>query len=250
MGIRLLIASLMIGAGAVAAQSAEISVLSTPTMQSTLNDLASPFEQKTGHKLVLRFDGVPVLKKQIEGGEAFDVTILLPAAVDDLARQGKVAVGTRADIARTAAGIAIRAGATKPNIATIEGLKKTLLAAASISYSPDSASGSYFLTLLRKLGIEEETKSKLKSVTGRSPVDAVAKGEAELTVITVPNIVGIHGVELGGLLPEEVQNYTTFSAGISAGTKDAKAGEALVSFLRSPAAASAMRTYGLEALTP
>lgn len=250
MGIRIALAGLMIGASVGAVSAAEIGVLSTPTLQAALNDLAPQFERETGHRLVLRFDGVPVLKRQIEAGEAFDITVLLPAAIDDLAKQGKIAAGTRADIARTAAGIAIRAGAAKPNIATVEGLKKTLLAAASISYSPDSASGSYFLTLLGRLGIDSEVKPKLKPVTGRSPVDAVANGEAELTVITVPNIVGVRGVELGGLLPEELQNYTTFSAGIGAGAKDVKAAGALIAFLRGSAAASVMRARGLEPIVP
>lgn len=190
------------------------------------------------------------MKRQIEAGEMFDAAILLPAAVDDLTKLGKIAVGTRADIARTAAGVAIRAGALKPQVASSEDLKRTLLAAGTISYSRDSASGSYFLHLLDRLGIENEVKPKLLAVAGRSPVEAIARGEAELTVITVPNIVGVEGVALAGLLPEELQNYTTFSIGLSSNAKEPRAAEQLIAFLRSPVAAAAIRSKGLEPVAP
>jgi len=244
------VAALILAANSVAADCAEVKVLSTPTMMSALDDLASAFTRATGHTLALTFEGVPVLKRQIEAGEMFDAAILLPAAVDDLTKLGKIAVGTRADIARTAAGVAIRAGALKPQVASSEDLKRTLLAAGTISYSRDSASGSYFLHLLDRLGIENEVKPKLLAVAGRSPVEAIARGEAELTVITVPNIVGVEGVALAGLLPEELQNYTTFSIGLSSNAKEPRAAEQLIAFLRSPVAAAAIRSKGLEPVAP
>ncbi|SFV18309.1 substrate-binding domain-containing protein [Bradyrhizobium arachidis] len=113
-------------------------------------------------------------------------------------------------------------------------------------YSRDSASGSYFLHLLDRLGIETEAKPRLVAVIGRSPVEAVAGGEAELTVITVP----VEGVVLAGLLPEELQNYNTFSVGVSANAKERKAAEQLISLLRSPAAAAAIRSKALEPVVP
>ncbi|MBR0944402.1 MULTISPECIES: substrate-binding domain-containing protein [Bradyrhizobium] len=232
------------------AGAAEITVLSTPSMQGVLNDLAPAFTRATGHTLGLTFEGVPALKRRIEAGDTFDAAVLLPAAVDDLTKSGKIAVGSRSDIARTAAGVAVRAGVPKPLVGTGEDLKRTLLAARAISYSPDSASGSYFLHLLDRLGIETEVKPRLLAVTGRSPVEAVARGEAELTVITVPNIVGVESVALAGLLPEELQNYTTFSIAVSANAKEPKAAEQLIAFLRSPAAAVAIRSKGLAPIVP
>jgi molybdate transport system substrate-binding protein len=216
--------------------AAEVTVLSTPTMKGALDDLASAFKRATGHTLVLTFDGMPALTRQIEAGEMFDAAILLSAVVDDLTKLGKIAAGTRADIARTAAGVAIRTGVPKPPVASIEDLKRTLLAARTISYSRDSASGSYFLHLLDRLGIEGEVKPKLLAVAGWSPAEAVARGEAELTVITIPNIIEVEGVTLAGLLPDELQNYTTFSIGLSANAKEPTAAEQLVAFLRLPAA--------------
>jgi molybdate transport system substrate-binding protein len=244
--IGIVAAALVVVMGAATARAAEITVLSTPTMQGALNDLAPEFTRATGHTLGLTFEGVPALKRRIEAGETFDAALLLPAALDELAKSGKIAAGSRSDIARTAAGVAVRAGAPKPPVGTSEDLKRALLAAKTISYSHDSASGSYFLHLLDRLGIETEVKPKLLAVTGRSPVETVARGEADLTVITVPNIVGVENVALAGLLPEELQNYTTFSIGVSANAKERKAAEQLIAFLRSPAAAAAIRSKGLE----
>lgn len=244
------VAALLVAASAFAAQAAEIKVLSTPTLKSSFGELTAQFERESGHKLALRFEGVPVLKRLIEGGEPFDIAILLPADIDDLIGKGKIGAGARTDIARTAAGIAIRAGAAKPNVGSVEDVKRTLLAAGSISYSPESASGTYFLSLLGRLGLDAAVQPKLVPVTGRSPVDAVARGEADLTVITVPNIVGVSGVELGGVLPTELQNYTTFSAGLSASTMQKKAAEELVKFLRTPTAIAVFRSKGLEPVAP
>ncbi len=248
--IRIAVAALILVTNAVTADCAEIKVVSTPTMKSALEDLAPAFTRATGHTLILTFEGVPLLKRQIEAGEMFDAAILLPAAVDDLTKQGKIAAGTRVDIARTAAGVAIRTGVPKPPVSSIEDLRQTLIAAATISYSRDSASGSYLLHLLDRLGIEGEVKPKLLAVAGRSPVEAVARGEAELTVITVPNIIGVEGVALAGLLPDELQNYTTFSIGLSANAKEPMAAQQLIAFLRSPAASAAIRSKGLEPIAP
>ncbi|QOZ34651.1 substrate-binding domain-containing protein [Bradyrhizobium sp. CCBAU 53421] len=248
--IRVMGAALVLAMSATTGGAAEVAVLSTPTMKGVFNDLAPAFARATGHTLILTFEGVPVLKRQIEAGERFDAAVLLPAAVDDLARLGKIAAGSRSDIARTAAGVAIRAGALKPQLASSDDLKRALLAARSISYSSESVSGSYFLHLLDRLGIAGDVKPKLLAVAARSPVDAVARGEAELTVITVPNIIGVEGVALAGVLPDELQNYTTFSVGISANAGEPKAAEQLIAFLHSPAAAAAIRGKVLEPIAP
>ncbi|VIO81162.1 MULTISPECIES: molybdate ABC transporter substrate-binding protein [Bradyrhizobium] len=249
-GLCIAVAALVVVTSTAAGSAAEVNVLSTPTMKSALDDLAPAFARATGHTLKLTFEGVPVLKRQIEAGGMFDVAILLPAAIDDLMKLGRIAEGTRADIARTAAGVAIHAGAPKAQVSSIEDLRRTLLAARTISYSRDSASGSYLLHLLDRLAIESEVKPKLLAVTGRSPVEAVARGEAELTVITVPNIIGVEGVTLAGLLPDELQNYTTFSGGLSANAREPGAAQELIAFLRSPVAAAAIRSKGLEPFAP
>lgn len=243
---KLLMIVLLLVADAGFASAAEVKVFSTPTLKSAMDVLGPQFERATGHKLMLTYNSAAALKHRIEGGEPFDVAILLPPMVDDLARQGRVATGTRTDVARSVVGVAIHAGLPKPDVNTVDALRQTLLHAKSISYAADSASGAYLVGLLDRLGIAAEAKPQLKVVPGGRVIEAVASGEAELTVITVPNIVGVPGVELAGLLPAELQHYTVFSAAIAAQPKDAKAAEALVKFLMSPQATSVLETKGLE----
>lgn len=233
-----------------AAIAAEIKVLSTPTLKSTLEELGPRFEQTTGHKLHTRFDSVNALKRLIDGGEPFDIAILLPPLIDELSKQGKIAPDTRTDIARANTGVAVRTGVPKPDVSSVDALKKALLSAKSISYSEDSASGRYFIELTDRLGISAEIRSKLKSVSGGAVVDAVAKGDADMTVITMPNIIGVAGVQSAGALPAELQNYTTFTAGASSQTKEAEAAKALLKFLSSPESASVLKAKGMERGTP
>lgn len=226
------------------ASSAEIRVLSTPTLKTTLDELGPKFERATGHKLVTKFDAVAVLKRQIEAGETFDVAILLPAAIDDLIKQGKVI--RRTDISRSGVGVAVRAGASKPDVSSVDALKRTLLSANSISYSPDSASSTFFLGLADRLGIGAEVRPKLKAAPGGRVMEAVASGDADLTVITIPNIVGVPGVAVAGLLPAELQNYTVFSAGVGANAIEVNGAEELIRHLIAPETAAVLEAKGME----
>jgi molybdate transport system substrate-binding protein len=226
------------------ASSAEIKVLSTPTLKTTLDDLGPKFERATGHKLVTKFDAVAVLKRQIEAGETFDVIILLPAAIDDLIKQGKV-IG-RTDISRSGVGVAVRAGAPKPDVGSVDALKRALLGANSISYSPDSASSAFFLSLVDRLGIGGEVKPKLKAAPGGRVMEPVASGDADLTVITIPNIIGVPGVAVAGLLPAELQSYTVFSAGVGAAAKEVDSAKELIRYLVAPEATPAFEAKGME----
>jgi molybdate transport system substrate-binding protein len=243
-----IVASLSI-ASASTGFSADLKVLSTPTMKTSLDESAGRFEAQTGHHLSISFEGVPALKRRIEAGEQFDVAILTRSVSDELARDGKIDRDSIVNVARTGAGLAVRAGAPKPDIRTEQGLRETLLKAKAISYSADSASGTYFLSLLKRLKIEDEIKGKLVAMSHRSPVDAVATGEAEMTIITVPNIIGVNGVEIGGLLPTELQNYTVFDASISKTTTERTASQSLINFLLSPFAVETMVSKGLESVS-
>lgn len=247
--MRILVAVMWMFSGMAAAAAAEIRVFSTPTLKAAFDDITPAFERASGHRLILRFDGVPVLKREIEMNVAFDVAILVPSALDDLTAQGKIAAGGRMAVARTLTGIAVRAGAGRLVLTTVDDVKRTMLAASRVAYSPDSVSGTAFLALLRKLDIEAVVQPKLVQVSGRSPVAAVASGEADLTVITVPNIVGVAGVELGGVLPEALQTPTVFSAGVSAASA-AGPGLELIAFMRGAAAVTALRGRGFEAAGP
>jgi molybdate transport system substrate-binding protein len=226
------------------ASTAEIRLFSTPTLKTALDDLGPKFERATGHKLMTKFDAVAVLKREIEAGETFDVTILLPAAIDDLIKQGKV--NGRTDISRSGVGVAVRAGAPKPDVGSVDALKRALLAANSISYSPDSASSTFFLSLVDRLGSGGQVKAKLKAAPGGRVMEPVASGDADLTVITIPNIVGVPGVALAGLLPAELQSYTVFSGGVGAAAKEVDGAKALIRYLVAPEATPVFEAKGME----
>jgi molybdate transport system substrate-binding protein len=230
--------------------AAEIRVLSIQPLKTSLDELGPQFERTTGHKLMIKYDVSAALKRQIDAGETFDVALILPAIIDDLLKQGKVAAGTRTDISRAAVGVAVKKGAPKPDIGSAEALKRTLLNAKSIAYSGEGASGIYFKSVLERLGIAAEMNPKLKPLGSSAVVPSVANGEVELAVISPPAILAEPGAELVGILPKELQSYVVYTAGISAAAKDADAAKALLKYLTTPAAMSMMKSKGLEPVVP
>ncbi len=233
-----------------AAQAAEVHVFSVLPLKTFLDELGPQFERTTGHKLTIKYDVSAALKRQIDAGETFDVALLLPAIIDDLLKQGKVAAGTRTDISRAAVGVAVKKGAPKPDIGSAEALKNTLLNAKSIAYSAEGGSGIYFKGLLERLGIAAETNAKLKPLASSAVVPSVAKGEVEFAVISPPAILADPGVELVGLMPKELQQYVVYTAGVSAAAKEADAAKALLKYLATPAAMLVMKAKGLEPVVP
>jgi molybdate transport system substrate-binding protein len=161
---------------------------------------------ETGHKLAIKFATSAVLKRQIEAGEAFDLALLVPGALDDLIKQGRVVAETRVDISRSPIGVAVRTGAAKPDVSSAEAFKRALASAKTIAFSGEGVSGAHFTGMLEKFGIADETKPNLRPLPGGAVADAVAKGEAEMAVITIANVLGVPGVELAGLLPAELQH--------------------------------------------
>lgn len=234
----------------IAVEAAEVKVLSSGAIVPIMNELIPQFERDTGHKVAIRYDFGPVLKRQIEAGEFFDVAIV-SFDIDDLVRQGKLAAATRVLIGRTGIGVGVRKGAPKPDISTTEALKHTLLNAKSVAYSKEGSSGLYFLGLLDRLGISGDMKGKLHGTGGAdNPAEAVAKGEAEMTVVGVALILMIPGAEFVGWLPAELQNYVVFTAGMSAAAKEAEAGKALLNFLTTPASRAAFKARGARGIEP
>lgn len=228
------------------AQAAEITVLSSNGVKTVLEELAPQFEKATRHKLVLRFAPAAELKTQIEKGDAFDLTILTAAGIDDLIKQGKLAAATRADVTRSGAGVAIKKGAPKPDIATADALKRTLLAAKSIAYVGQGATGVTMNRIIERFGIVAEMKAKTKPLSCISAADAVANGEAELGFTQISEILPIAGAELAGPLPPEVQVYTVFSAAVGTGAREPAAAQALIKFLTAQAAAPVIKAKGME----
>ena len=228
------------------AGAVEIRVLSTQAPEQAYRELAPQFEKASGHTVTTVFTGTLDVQKRIAAGEAYDLIIMAGPAIDDFIKSGKVVPGSRVDIARSGVGVAVRAGAPKPDIGTTEAVKKTLLAAKSIGYST-GPSGVYLTGLFRRLGVADAIKDKLKQTpTGIFVGGIVADGTAEIGFQQVSELAHFAGVDFVGPLPADVQQTTVFSSGIPAGAKEMDAAKALVRFRTAPAAAPAYKSRGLE----
>jgi molybdate transport system substrate-binding protein len=226
--------------------AAEIKVLSGNGARGAIVELVARFERASGHKVNLEFHVNPEVKQKIEAGEAFDVAILNPPVLDDLIKQGKVVADTRAVIGRAGIGVGIRESAPKPDISTVAAFKRTLLNAKSVAYPADGASGKYFVSLVDRLGIAAEMKTKLRPMPGDYNVEVVADGDAELVVVVASRISGVRGVALVGRIPEELQTWIGFTAGVGTLSKQPEAARAMVRFLTSPQAEPVLKSMGIE----
>jgi molybdate transport system substrate-binding protein len=236
-------------AAAPRAGAAEIKVLSAGAFKQVLLALVADFERQTGHKVLVENDTVGGLVKRIDGGAAFDVAVLTPAAVNELSGKGKLVAGSRADLARVGVGVVVKEGALKPDIGSVEAFKRALLSAKSVAYIDPAAGGSsgiYVAGLLDKLGIAAEVKPKAKLIHGGAVAEYIANGEAELGIHQISEILPVKGVTLVGPLPAEIQNYTVYAAGLGANATDADAAKALIKTLTGPAAAEVLKSKGMQ----
>ena len=225
------------------ASAAEITLLCSNALKSVIEELGPQFKKATGHKLKTEYGSTGPLKAQIEKGQVFDVAILGVEATDDLIKRGKLAAGSRADIARSGMGVAIRKGAAKPDLGTTPAFKQSLLKAATIAYSDGGLTGIYLKGLFERMGIAEELKPKLRLGRG---AEMVGEGKAEIGLTQISEILPVAGAEFAGPLPPEIQQYTIFPAAIGASAAQAEVGQALVKFLKSPDAAKVLKARGLE----
>lgn len=226
-------------------QAAELKVLAGGSMTSVLNQLVPPFERASGHKLVIHFDSTPNLIKLAISGDPFDLGVVPIDVFKDAAAKARFVLPT-IDIAHVGYGVAMRAGAPKPDVSTPDALKKTLLAAQSIAYLPTSAAGAYVTGVFERLGIGEAMKAKTKPQTTTGGIaEAVAKGDAELGVFLV-NVLMAPGVEIAGPFPAELQQELVFTAAPTVDTKQADAAKAFIDYLRSPAAVAVIKSMGLN----
>jgi molybdate transport system substrate-binding protein len=228
------------------AQSAELKVLSGNGAKAAVRELCSQFERATGNTIDLRFEVNSDLKKKIDAGESFDVAVLNPPVIDALIKDGKIVAGSRADIGRAGLGVAVRAGAPKPDISSVDAFKRTLLAAKAVAYPGKGASGLYFVSLLDRMGIKVEMQSRLKPMAAEDTVEVVARGEADMVVVVSTRITGVPGVDVVGPIPAELQTKIGFAAGLAASAKEPDAAKALIRFLTAPSAAATLKAKGVE----
>ncbi|HKC07579.1 MAG TPA: substrate-binding domain-containing protein [Methylomirabilota bacterium] len=226
------------------AEAAEIKLFSTVGMLPATPELIAQFERETGHKIVVTYGLAAVLKQNFLDGTAADVLLLTSPIVEDLAKQGKVVAGSKVDVARSGVGIGIKAGAPRPDISTADALKNTVLAAKSVGYSKEGASGVAFARVLERLGIAEQVRAKYKD-TGTKAGEMVVAGDIELGAAQIPELMAVPGVDVVGPLPAELQTVTVFSLGLATEAKAADAARAFIQFLAGPAAAPVYKAKGL-----
>ena len=224
----------------------EIKVIGSPGVRGVLSELAPQFESATGHKVVMDFAVIAVLKRRIAAGEMFDIVIPDPTLIDELVRQGKVAGDTAAPFGRTGLGVGVRKGMPKPDISSADKLKQTLLNAKAVGHSKEGQSGVNFLEVLNRLGIAQEMRPKLKTYEGNGMALAIEAGEVDMVVTGIGPLLGMQAADFVGGLPPGIQRYVKFSIGVSAAAKDPEAARALLRFLASPAATPVFKARGLE----
>jgi molybdate transport system substrate-binding protein len=232
------------------AQAAEIKLLASAALKAAYLELLPQFEKATGHKVTAAWSSSQVIQKRIAAGEVADVVVMADilgkSLTEELIKQGKLSAGSSAALAKSGIGVAVRAGAPKPDIGSTDALKKSILAAKSIAYSA-GASGTYLVSMLEKLGIYDQVKAKVATVKPSEPVgEVVARGDAEIGFHQVSELIPVQGIELLGPLPAELQNITVYTGGVHTGTKEVAAAGELVKFLAMPAVAPVLKKHGLE----
>ena len=219
---------------ATAVQAADVKILTAGAMKAVVLELVPAFEKETGHKAVVDNDTAGGLARRIEGGEAFDLAVITPGVLNELATKGKVVGDTRVTVARVGVGVVVKEGAPLPDVSSVDAFKKALLAAKTVAYIDPASGGSsgiYLTGLFEKLGIADDIKPKAKLKKGGYVADLIASGEAELGLHQISEILPVKGVKLVGPLPAEIQNYTTYAAAVGTDAKQPDAASALIKLL-------------------
>ena len=226
--------------------AAEIIAYSTLACEHALHEIVPMFERASGHKVNITFEAGPDLMAKLRSGPAGDLVIGPSDFTDGLLNEGRVVKGSRVDFVRSGSAIAVREGAPRPEVGTPEKLKAALRAARSVSYSR-GVSGLHFVRVLDQLGIAEEVKSKLVAPQGRELVGTVvARGDAEIGIQQLSELLPVPGIQIVGPLPDELQRFMVYGASLLAGAKEPAAAREFVNFLRSEAAATVFRKNGME----
>jgi molybdate transport system substrate-binding protein len=219
-------------------------VLSTLGLRGVMTEM-TPILTRRGLDFAASYGASNILMPRIAAGESADVAILTDAAIEDLTERGTIVDGSRRDLARSAIGIAVPAGAARPNIRTVDAFKEAVLAARSIAFSRSGASGLHFADLIERLGIAPEVMRKARVFDGVVG-ELAAKGDVEMAVQQVSELKLVDGIDIIGALPDELQKLTVFSAGVFARSARPAAAGLLIAALASPEAIGVMRRHGLE----
>jgi molybdate transport system substrate-binding protein len=230
------------------AQAPPVHVLASNGMKAVILELEPQAERALGHPLAIEFGSTTGLLEKIDAGTPFDVTILTSDAIAKLSKRGQVAAATRVELSRCGVGLAVRSGMPKPDIGTPEAMKQTLLKAKSIAYAKDGASRPTIDKMFDRLGIAGELKPKLVLTQGSGPAMAsVAAGQTAVVLTLISELMPVHGIDIVGPLPGDLQGYVNFGAAVSARASNAEAARALIALLKAPAATGVYKAKGMEA---
>jgi molybdate transport system substrate-binding protein len=223
-------------------------VLTSNSSFPVFDALAPAFEDATGQRYSVEADTARRMLARIKSGETADVVVLAAPDIDELVALGTVARESRRPFARSRVGVAVRKGAPKPDISSVEAFRRTLLEAKSIAHTQNGVSGRYVPVLLARLGIAEQMKPKTVTREGGYIGGVVAAGEAEIAIQQIVELLAVPGIEVVGPLPDEIQKVFETAAGIFAASSRPGAAESLLRFLLAPAASGVFREMGLEAV--
>ena len=242
---KIAVALTVIIAQAVIANAAEIEIWTARAIATVLAEIGPQFERTKGHNLNV-YSGLPAdFERRANSGETFDVLISGSGPVDSWIKDGKIIAATRTDVVRSGIGVEVRAGARKPDISSVEAFKRALLDAKSIAYLR-VGSGIHVTSVLERLGIAEAVKSKTTRPESDIVSELVAKGDVELGIVVMTQILTTPGVDLVGPLPPEIQSYVVFTAGVGVNSRAPEAARDLISFLSGPIAAPVIKAQGME----
>ena len=227
------------------AHAGEIRVIGATPMAAIIDELGASFERAHGHKVSASFVSGPIVKQRIDQGEGCDIAVSITPVIDALIAQGKLDGGTRTDIGYAPVAVGVRAGAPKPAIGTVEEFRQALLNAKSVAHSATGASGEHFKSMLIRLGIAEQMRSKLRPMPADRIAQAVPAGEAEMIVVTM-SVVMVPGTDLVGPIPVELQFYNSFAGALSTGAAERGPAAEFLKFLGSADAAAVMQSKGMH----
>lgn len=228
------------------ASAADIKVLSSNGVHSATVVLVPAFERATGHRVSIDYYTANQVIDKIKAGAKADLVIITRPTADGLLREGKIIPGTDKIVGRSGVGVAIRAGLPKPDISTPEALKRALLAAKSITFTKTGGSGIHFAKVAEKLGIAAEVNAKAKIPEGGAVGPLVARGEAEMAVQQIPELMAVKEIQYVGPLPKELQTSTVFTTGVLSDAAQSDAAKTLIAFLMTPESVKVFKSKGLD----
>jgi molybdate transport system substrate-binding protein len=239
------LALVAVGFAALPASAAEITVLAGMGVISGVSDLAPAYEKLTGHTVIVRFEPAAAMNEKISSGAPADVAAMQPEQIDNFIKQGKIVAGTRTNFAQAGVGVAVRTGAPRPDISTVDAFRNAMLNASSIGYSR-AGSGLISAAVMEKLGIADQLKAKTKFIDGSPVAVAVAKGEVEIGLQQINVIIPVEGADYIGPLPKELQQTVRFSAAILTASKQKELARAFLNYVTSADAGPLLRRSAME----